>query len=53
MSKTAKKTAGTATKKPKKSPLDAIYEELHKTEDYKEMVKAGKVPKVRNGVRIG
>lgn len=54
MAAAIKKTT-TAVKKTsrKKDDVDELYSILHRTDDYKEMVKAGKVSKIKNGVRIG
>lgn len=49
----AKKATKTTSKTTQNSDLDQLYSILHQSDAYKEMVKAGKVPKTKNGVRIG
>lgn len=55
MARTVKKPAKKATVKTNENDrdLDALYSALHKTDSYKDMVKAGKVPKYKNGTIIG
>ena len=54
MSKEAtKKATKTTNKNTQKSDLDQLYSILHQSDAYKEMVKAGKVPKMKNGVLVG
>lgn len=56
MNKTEKKpeTAKKTRKTKEKDPIASIFDRLHDTDEYREMVKTGIVNKPRrNGMRIG